>query len=188
MNNKDLVNISKYFSYLLRHKPEEIGLKLDPEGWAKVQELIAKTTKYNLTNEIIDIVVETNDKQRFKLSEDKNKIKANQGHSIDVDLNLDPLEPPETLLHGTAERFVESIFLKGLQKQKRHHVHLSESTAVAKAVGCRYGKLVLLKIESKKMHEDGFPFYKTANNVWLVENVPVEYLTKISTKEITEIL
>lgn len=179
MNDKDLINTSKYFSYLLRHNPEEVGLTLDSEGWANVDELISKTTKYNLTNEIIDIVVETNDKQRFKLSEDKKKIKANQGHSIDVDLNLDALEPPQNLLHGTAERFIESIFYEGLKKQKRHHVHLSESNAVAETVGCRYGRLVILNVDSQKMHKDGFKFYKTANNVWLVEDVPVEYLTKI---------
>ena len=176
MNNNNLTKISKYFSYLLRHKPEEIGLTLDSEGWANIEELISKTSKYNLSNELIDIVVETNDKQRFKLSEDKKKIKANQGHSIDVDLNLEAIEPPEFLLHGTAERFIKSILSEGLQKQNRHHVHLSESNAVAAAVGQRYGKLVLLEIDSHKMFEDGFQFYKTANNVWLVEKVPVKYI------------
>lgn len=179
MDNKDLTKLSKYFSFLLRHKPEEIGLKLDAEGWASVEELILKTSKYNLTNEIIDIVVETNDKQRFNLSEDKKRIKANQGHSIDVDLNLEPIEPPEFLLHGTAERFIKSILSEGLQKQKRHHVHLSESNAVATTVGRRYGKLVLLEINTKKMHEDSFLFFKTANNVWLVDKVPTEYIQRI---------
>ncbi len=175
--DRKLIKISKYLSYLLRHKPWAIGLDLDDNGWADVDELIEKTTDFKLTKELINIVVETNDKQRFSLSEDGCRIKANQGHSIDIDLGLEPVEPPELLFHGTAERFMERIEKQGLGKQKRHHVHLSESVAVAKAVGGRYGKPVLLKIDTRKMVEDGFVFYKTANNVWLVDHVPPEYMS-----------
>lgn len=177
--DKELAKISKYFSYLLRHKPEEIGLELDDKGWASVDELIEKTSDFELSKELIDVVVETNDKQRFKLSDDKLKIKANQGHSIDIDLNLEPITPPQFLLHGTAERFLDSIKSDGLQKQKRHHVHLSESMAVAEAVGKRYGKPVLLKIAAQEMANSGFKFYKTANSVWLVDTVPAEYINEM---------
>jgi len=171
-------DISKYFSYLLRHKPETIGLKLDDNGWASIEDLIAKTTEFELDIEIIQIVVESNDKQRFSISDDNQRIKANQGHSIEIDLDLKALEPPAHLYHGTAERFINSIMKNGLSKQKRHHVHLSESTAVAIAVGSRYGKPVVLKISSKEMFENGLKFYKTINNVWLVGSVPIEYINK----------
>ena len=157
--NNDLAKISKYFSYLLRHKPEEIGLRLDDQGWALVDELIEKTNDFELSKELIDVVVETNDKQRFELSVDKLKIKANQGHSINIDLDLKPITPPQFLLHGTAERFLDSIKKDGLQKQKRHHVHLSESIAVAESVGKRYGKLVLLRVAAQEMADAGFDFY-----------------------------
>jgi putative RNA 2'-phosphotransferase len=177
--NNDLAKISKYFSYLLRHKPEEIGLELDDQGWAFVDELIEKSTDYELSKELIDVVVETNDKQRFELSDDKLKIKANQGHSINIDLDLKPITPPQFLLHGTAERFLDSIKKDGLQKQKRHHVHLSESIAVAESVGKRYGKLVLLRVAAQEMADAGFDFYRTANNVWLVDTVPAEYINEM---------
>ena len=179
MNDKAIEKISKYFSFILRHKPEAIGLKLDSEGWANVTDLIDKTTDFDLTKEIVDIVVETNDKQRFKLNSNKAKIKANQGHSISIDFNLEALEPPDSLFHGTAERFIESINLSGLKKQKRHHVHLTESISVAKSVGRRYGQFVLLKVDAKRMHDEGFSFFKTENNVWLVEEVPSEYIKKV---------
>jgi putative RNA 2'-phosphotransferase len=177
--DNDLAKISKYFSYLLRHKPEEIGLRLDDQGWAFVDELIEKSTDFELSKELIDVVVETNDKQRFEFSDDKLKIKANQGHSINIDLDLKPITPPQFLLHGTAERFLDSIKKDGLQKQKRHHVHLSESIAVAETVGKRYGKLVLLRVAAQEMADLGFDFYRTANNVWLVDSVPAEYINEM---------
>ena len=138
---KQLTRVSKYLSFVLRHQPEAIGLKLDEQGWVSVEQLIANTTDFVLTEELVKLVVETNDKQRFALDMASNKIRANQGHSIDVDLALEPMAPPDVLLHGTAERFIEAILLQGLTKQKRHHVHLSESESVASAVGKRYGKL-----------------------------------------------
>ncbi len=175
----NLTKISKYLSFVLRHRPEAIGLTLDSNGWALIDELISKTTQYQLTPELIATAVQTNDKQRFRLSEDGRKIKANQGHSIEVDLDLEPVEPPEQLYHGTAVRFIASIQKNGLQKMKRHHVHLSESAAVAKNVGSRYGKPIILSIAARQMAHDGFRFYKTVNNVWLVDQVPYKYISTL---------
>lgn len=169
--------ISKYLSYILRHKPDSIGLSLDDHGWIYVNDLIANTTTFELNHALLDIIVEMNDKQRFAFNEDKTKIRANQGHSIYVDLDLRPHEPPSYLYHGTASRFLESIQKQGLIKGNRHHVHLTESAHVAQAVGQRYGKLVLLQIDTAAMAKDGCIFYKTANNVWLVDAVPREYLS-----------
>jgi len=167
----ELKRISKYLSFILRHQPDSIGLELSDEGWANIKELISKTRKFKLTREVINTVVETNDKKRFLFSEDGERIKANQGHSIDVKLELEPIEPPDVLLHGTAERFLEPILREGLTKQQRHHVHLSETQKTALNVGARYGKPVLLKIDSKLMHEEGY-------DVWLVDYVPIKYFVK----------
>ena len=174
----DIKKISKYLSFILRHKPDSIGLELSDEGWANIEELITRTKKFKLTKESIQIVVDTNDKKRFLISNDGQRIKANQGHSIQVELELESIIPPDILLHGTAERFIESIFKEGLNKQQRHHVHLSETQKTALNVGSRYGKPVLLKVDSKQMHEDGFEFFKTENDVCLVDCVPVKYLEK----------
>lgn len=174
----DLKKISKYLSYILRHQPDSIGIELSDEGWANIKELIGKTSEFKLTRELINTVVETNDKKRFLISEDGERIKANQGHSIEVKLELEPVTPPDVLLHGTAERFLDSILSEGLTKQKRHHVHLSKTQKTAMSVGARYGKPVLLKIDSKQMYEDGFEFFKTENDVWLVDYVPAKYLAR----------
>lgn len=176
--NNDLKKISKYLSFILRHRPDKIGLQLDSQGWASVEELISNTRGFDLTPELLRVVVETDDKQRFALSDDHSLIRANQGHSIEVDLNLSPVEPPEILYHGTAERFWPSIQNSGLSKQQRHHVHLSETVTVAKAVGSRYGKPKILKIKAQEQHRAGFEFYKTANSVWLVDTVPVDYISE----------
>ncbi len=148
---KQLDKISKYLSFLLRYKPEEIGLSLDSKGWANIEELIIKTTDFKLSKEIIEVVVETSDKQRFSICENNKKIKANQGHSIEINLDLTAITPPDYLLHGTADRFLASIRAEGLKKQSRHHVHLSQSSAVANTVGQRYGKPVLLQVASKEI-------------------------------------
>ncbi|VUD68794.1 RNA 2'-phosphotransferase [Thalassocella blandensis] len=178
--DKELTEISKYLSYILRHNPGEIGLKLDRNGWGEIDDIISKTSRFTLSYELISVVVETNDKQRFAIDEEGSKIRANQGHSIDLELDLPVRKPPEFLLHGTAERFWSSINGDGLNKGGRHHVHLTEAESVAKSVGSRYGKPILLRINSLDMHADGFSFYKTANNVWLVESVPPKYINKIS--------
>ena len=174
----DLKKISKYLSFILRHQPDSIGLELSDEGWAKINEVIEKTRKFKLTKELINTVVDTNDKKRFLLSEDGLRIKANQGHSVKVKLELEPNIPPDVLLHGTATRFLDSIFEQGLTKQRRHHVHLSETHKTALSVGERYGKAVLPKVDSRQMYEDGFEFFKTENDVWLVDSVPKMYLNR----------
>lgn len=184
MTNKELKKISKYFSFVLRHQPDSIGLELNEQGWASIEDLIDKTVYFDLTREIIEVVVETNDKQRFCISNDGLYIRANQGHSIEVDLDLTPLVPPETLIHGTAEKSLDGIRKEGLKKMQRHHVHLTESKAVARSVGGRYGKPVLLSIDANAMHEAGFLFYKSANSVWLVDNVPAEYIEGLNQKQV----
>lgn len=177
MENKNTTKISKYLSYILRHQPHSIGLKLDPNGWASIEELIAKTTDFELTLPVIAYVVETNDKQRFSLNEEMTKIRANQGHSLNIDLALTAQRPPDVLYHGTAQRFSENIQQQGLTKQQRHHVHLSQSREVAKSVGSRHGKPVIFALNTKAMVEDNIAFYRSENNVWLVDNVPAQYLT-----------
>ena len=177
MNKKQLNKISKYLSYILRHKPESINLKLCEEGWAVIDELIEKTTDFDLTKEIIDNVVETNNKQRFDIN--GRMIRANQGHTIKVDLDLKPIKPPKTLFHGTTIRFIDSIKKEGLTKQKRHHVHLSYSISISFSVGQRHGKPAVIFILADKMYEDGYKFYKSKNDVWLVDNVPIKYFKEI---------
>lgn len=175
MNNT--TKTSKFLSYVLRHNPGEIGVKLDERGWVNINELIdkANSTGRNITRELLVEVVETNDKQRFAISEDGLSIRANQGHSIKIDLDLLPEPPPSVLLHGTARKSIAAIKSDGLKKMARHHVHLTENREIARSVGQRYGKLIMLEIDSRQMAEDGFEFYKTANGVWLVESVPAKY-------------
>jgi putative RNA 2'-phosphotransferase len=176
---KQLKHISKLMSLVLRHQPEAIGLQLDENGWANVEELIQKINANGTRVDIatILIVVETNDKKRFGFNEDKTMIRANQGHSIEVDLNLKPSIPPDILYHGTADRFVDSILKEGLTKQQRQHVHLSRQIETARAVGTRHGKPVILHINAKAMQDDGYLFYESENNVWLVDTVPTKYIT-----------
>lgn len=177
---KELVRVSKFMSLVLRHKPEEINLSLDDNGWASINELIDKTRESNipLTKELIEKVVATSDKQRFRLSEDKMFIRANQGHSVNVDLDLQPQIPPDKLYHGTATRFLESIMNDGLVKKSRQHVHLSPNIETATKVGKRHGKPVILEVDAGKMARDGFTFYQSDNGVWLTESIPVSYLKK----------
>lgn len=167
-------------SLVLRHKPDEIGLIIDNEGWARVDELISKMNKKGIVVnfQIIDEVVQTNDKKRFAFNEDKTLIRANQGHSIEIELNLTAVTPPDTLYHGTAEKYLESILRTGLQKQRRQHVHLSATVETAKAVGGRHGKPVILIVDAKAMYKAGLEFYLSENKVWLTDAVPVEYITQ----------
>lgn len=167
-------------SLVLRHKPEDIGLQLDEQGWAKVDELISKMNArgIHINFEIINEVVETNDKKRFAFNEDKTLIRASQGHSIEVELNLSETVPPDTLYHGTAIKYLDSILKTGLQKQNRQHVHLSATIETARAVGSRHGKPIILVINAKEMLVTGFKFYLSENKVWLTDTVPVEYITQ----------
>lgn len=176
---KDEVTASKFLSLLLRHDPGAIGLELTLEGWAKVSELVEKSQNYRtvLTRELIERVVVGNEKQRFALSPDKEWIRANQGHSIAVELDLEVRNPPEVLFHGTASRFMDSILEIGLVKGKRQHVHLSVDPETAKRVGSRHGKAVVLLVASGQMMRDGLRFYLSENGVWLTEHVPPKYLT-----------
>jgi putative RNA 2'-phosphotransferase len=177
MENRSF-KISKFLSLVLRHKPEKIGLRLSESGWASVEELIEASRRRGIefTLEELQNVVASNDKKRFSLSEDGLSIRANQGHSIEVELGYAPTAPPDVLYHGTAERFLTSIKKQGLIKGKRHHVHLSADVDTAANVGRRHGKPLVLKVEAGKMHKDGFVFYLSANKVWLTEEVPIQYL------------
>lgn len=174
----ELVRISKFLSLVLRHQPEAIGLALNEQGWADVDELIrlANNQRQPLTRELLERVVAENDKQRFALSDDGRQIRASQGHSIEVDLHLPPLEPPEILYHGTASRFLDSIRATGLNSASRQHVHLSLDAVTATKVGQRHGPSVILKVRAKEMFSAGHQFFLSANGVWLTEVVPVQYL------------
>lgn len=175
---KQLKQISKLMSLVLRHRPEAIGLQLDENGWAGVEDLVAKIRAQGIHTdmEMIRIIVEQNDKKRFAFSEDQSKIRASQGHSIAVELNLETRVPPEVLYHGTADANLESILQSGILKQGRQHVHLSETTQTARAVGSRHGKPVVLTIRAGAMHAAGHVFCLSANQVWLTEAVPPAYI------------
>jgi putative RNA 2'-phosphotransferase len=176
--HKNLVKLSKFVSLVLRHQPEIIGLELDENGWADVDRFIelAKQHGTDLSKSVLEEIVETNSKKRFSFNSEKSKIRANQGHSIDIELGLTPKQPPETLFHGTASRFIESIRQQGLIAGNRQHVHMSSDETTAISVGQRHGKPVVLKIDTSAMHQDGFVFFCSENSVWLTEFVPPQYL------------
>lgn len=168
----NLTNTSKYISLILRHKPEEIGITLDEHGWANVDELIAGL---NIDMSTLEEIVATDDKQRYSFNEDKTLIRANQGHSIPVDVELEEKEPPEYLWHGTATKYLDGIFNEGLIPKSRLYVHLSADPETAIAVGLRHGNGALLQVDAAKMHEDGYKFYLSKNGVWLTKHVPRSY-------------
>lgn len=174
----DVVKISKFLSLVLRHQPQKIGLTLDSAGWVNVQKLIAACNQYGvrMTLAELEAVVRDNDKQRFAFSEDGLRIRASQGHSIEVELDYEPAVPPPILYHGTVERFLALIKANGLVKGKRHHVHLSADVKTAENVGNRRGKAIVLEVLSGQMHEDGYAFFQSANGVWLTDAVPPQYL------------
>lgn len=173
-----LVGTSKFLSLVLRHKPEAIGLTLDDQGWAIVDELLALASQNGrpLTREGIARVVADNDKRRFALSPDGMKIRANQGHSVAIDPGLSPVAPPDLLFHGTATRFLDAIRAQGLTPGSRLHVHLSADEATAVKVGQRHGRPTALTVRAGAMHAEGTVFYRSENGVWLTERVPAEYL------------
>ena len=177
-NEKQVKSISKFLSLVLRHKPETIDLQLDDQGWVAVDVLLQKLSKAgkNVDLDTLKYVVENNNKKRFSFNETQDKIRANQGHSIQIDLGYEPVTPPETLYHGTATRFLDSIFQTGLEKRNRHHVHLSADLDTASQVGNRHGKLVILEVLAKQMYDDGYEFFVSKNKVWLTDSVPVKYL------------
>jgi putative RNA 2'-phosphotransferase len=177
-----LTETSKFLSYVLRHEPQAIGIELDSQGWVDIDELIqaANQSGKSFDRELIEQVVATNEKKRFTLSDDGLRIRAAQGHSTDsVKIEYPQRVPPEFLYHGTASRFVESIKKEGLKSQQRHHVHLSENVATATEVGKRYGQVQILIIAAGLMHQQGFKFYCSENNVWLTDEVPVKFIEGI---------
>lgn len=176
--SRKLTKISKFMSFILRHKPGAIGLVLDPQGWAQIDDLVAKSNAAgtNLSREELLLVVEKNDKKRFSLSDDGRMIRAAQGHSVSVDLGIDPLKPPDVLYHGTATRFLDSILSTGLQPQSRRQVHLSLNESTARKVGQRHGKPIILIIDALLMYQNGFKFFLTDNDVWLTDHVPPEFI------------
>ncbi len=178
--NKKKIAASKYLSLLLRHRPEAIGLRLDPEGWAEIGDIVRLTTQQHtpLSRRLIEEISVTSDKQRFTISDDGKRIRANQGHSLAVDLHLQPQHPPEDLFHGTATRFVPSIFQQGLLRGTRQYVHLSPDRITAHKVGQRHGTPVVLQIAAACMEAAGFIFYRSANGVWLTGHVPAQFLKK----------
>lgn len=175
---QELISKSKFLSLVLRHKPEEIGLTLDENGWASVPEFLQKA-KMDLHT--LEEIVDTNEKKRFAFNEDKTKIRASQGHSIDIDLGLNPEVPPDVLYHGTSTRFLNSIMATGLEKKDRQFVHLSLNYETAYKVGSRHGKPIVLVIDSKKMDESGYIFFLSENGVWMTDSVPSEFIKVEST-------
>lgn len=179
MTNLD--DLSIFISLVLRHKPEAANVKIDEHGWVEVAELIKGTKRkgYKIDMAILEQIVKIDRKKRYSFNEDKSKIRANQGHSIKVDVGLVEKTPPEVLYHGTATRFLSSIMSQGLKGQSRLYVHLSDNIKTAKKVGSRHGEPTILKIDSSKMNQEGHKFYLSENNVWLCNAVPVEYITKL---------
>ena len=176
--SKRTKHISKFLSYVLRHNPDKLGITLDTNGWTSVAILLEKINvgEYSLSMEELEEVVATNNKKRFAFNEDKTKIRANQGHSINVDLALESKVPPNYLYHGTVEKFMPSIREKGLIKGSRHHVHLSADKETAINVGSRRGKPIILTIRSGEMQAKDHTFYQSENGVWLTDVVPTEFI------------
>ena len=170
---------SKFLSLILRHDPGAAGIELDGNGWVDVETLLeaVNANGHSLSRFQLEQLVADNDKQRFVIS--ANRIRANQGHSIEVDLDLKPTSPPNVLFHGTATRFVQPIINSGLRKMSRQHVHLSEDLETARKVGVRHGKLAIFEIDAGLMHSHGHDFYLSQNGVWLVDRVPTEYLRRL---------
>lgn len=178
LSEKEIRRASKFLSLVLRHKPETIGLTLDQNGWANIEELIQKMNEngFAISNDLLTQVVDTNDKQRFAFNSSRTSIRANQGHSLQVDVELKEHVPPDFLYHGTAEKNVSAILGAGLEKGTRQHVHLSKDVETAIKVGQRHGKPKVFLVSSGKMSTDGFTFYLSENMVWLTDKVPPEYL------------
>ena len=176
-----LQETSEFISLILRHKPEEIGITLDEHGWANVDELIAGIAKTRIFDmSMIEEIVRTDEKQRYSFNEDKTLIRANQGHSIPVDVELEQKAPPEILYHGTGEKYVSSIEKQGLIPKSRLYVHLSADYDTAVKVGSRHGKPVVYTVAAGEMHKNGYTFYLSVNGVWLTKSVPPQFLQRES--------
>ena len=178
MNSNNDIKMSKFLSLVLRHEPEAAGIILDEAGWVDVEALLAGCAARgkDIHRAQLERIVADSDKQRFAFNEDRTRIRANQGDSVEVDLQYEPRTPPEVLYHGTASRFLDSIQEKGLLKMDRHHVHLSAETKLTMQVGARHGRPVLLVIRARQMVAAGHVFYCSTNHVWLVDEVPVQFI------------
>lgn len=181
MEARERVRISKFLSYHLRHDPGGLGLTLEPGGWVEVDALLAASARrgQRISRAQLDEVVATSEKQRFAFDASRAKIRANQGHSVEVDLQLEPSEPPRWLFHGTAEPAVPAILREGLLKMQRHHVHLSADEATARTVGARRGRTVIFRVDAAGLRAAGGEFFRAANGVWLIDHVPPDYLTRL---------
>ena len=180
----DLNKTSRFISLILRHRPDTIGISLDEHGWASVEELLAGISKKQYIDmEMLEKIVETDSKQRYSFNEDKTLIRANQGHSIDVDVELPKKQPPVILYHGTGEKYVASIDEQGLIPKSRLYVHLSGDEATATIVGSRHGRPVVYEVLASQMYHDGYEFFQSVNGVWLTKSVPVQYLKKLKLTE-----
>ncbi|MCW3097352.1 MAG: phosphotransferase KptA/Tpt1 [Chthonomonadaceae bacterium] len=176
------VRLSKYLSRLLRHQPQDAGLTLEEGGWVDVNTLITNAKAYDnvsFTRQALEDVVNNNDKQRFAFNAAGDKIRANQGHSVEIDLQLEPAVPPDALYHGTATRSLEPILREGILKRARHHVHLSRDVETATVVGRRHGSPVVLRVDAAAMHRAGHVFYCSDNGVWLTDTVNPEFITPL---------
>jgi len=172
------IRVSKFLAKYLRHEPEALGLTLMPGGWVSLASVIegARQQGFPVTPEEIKECVDNNDKKRFSLDETQTLIRANQGHSTPVDLQLVEKRPPNHLFHGTVDRFAPTIREKGLHKMRRHHVHLSPDQETARKVALRRGRPVILRVRAGDMHDAGYKFYQSENGVWLTDHVPAQYI------------
>lgn len=177
-SSRSNTKLSKFLCLVLRHKPETVGLTLDEHGWADVEKLLTAVRRSGrmINREILEEIVRTDEKKRYTLSEDGRKIRAAQGHSISVDLELKEQIPPDILYHGTSTRFLDNIFKDGLLPQSRQYVHLSKDFETAVKVGARHGNAIVLRVEAGNMHQNGYAFYLSENGIWLTKKVPTEYL------------
>ena len=185
LDEKSLVKRSKYLARHLRHQPEALGLTLDPGGWVAVDALLAAMRRHGieLSRAQLDEIVACNNKQRFSFDETGTRIRANQGHSIPVDLQLAPATPPDALYHGTSKATIGPILREGLQKMRRQHVHLSRDKATAIKVGSRHGAPIVLLVDAAAMARDGYQFFLSDNGVWLTDHVPPQYLRVLAPAE-----
>lgn len=176
--SRDLTQSSKFLSLILRHEPAKFGVALDEAGWTDVEALLEACRRHGreIDRVLLQQIVATNDKKRFSFDETGMRIRANQGHSVEVELGYEPAAPPTLLYHGTATRFLAAIRTEGLRKMARHHVHLSADEATALSVGQRHGKPAVLAIDAAAMAGDGFAFFLSANKVWLVDHVPTRFI------------
>lgn len=180
MNKKEQENLGKFIALILRHKPDVIGITLDSHGWANVTELIKGINKtQNFTMGMLEKIVEEDAKNRYSFNKEKTLIRANQGHSIDVDVQLKEMVPPEILYHGTGIKYRSSINKEGLIPKSRLYVHLSEDVATATDVGSRHGEPFIYKVKAKEMYDAGYKFYLSVNGVWLTKEVPCSYLSEV---------